>query len=367
MSLDVLLRRGLVARPRPMYAGAGATIRVAGRTIETAAVGEQLRYADLAGTVLPVEERLPVTESTLFDIASLTKLFVAVALMSLVQEGALELDRPVRHYLPAIQHGTKSAITLRQLLTHTSGLPEDLPLWRYPQRTRKQLLLDAAVSAEPGSIHRYSCVGYVIAGMVGESVCGISLAELVQTRVCRPLGLGSTMYLPGDAVRHRIAATEDESGIGSRAMVRGEVHDEMAWALGGVAGNAGIFSTVDDIATFGEAVLADGGPLLCPATMHQMLRAQRQPQPDGGYRQGFGFRLDDERLSEPLGPGAIGHTGFTGTSLVIDPARSMVLVLLSNRVHPDRSWADLAPFRSTLAGYAAGLLPAGRDEKMDAR
>lgn len=356
MNLHQVLLSGLQESPRPAFAGAAAILQVDGRIVQSAYVGEQARYMDGAGTFAPSHERRPVTDQTIFDIASLTKLFVAVTLMSLVQDRALELDRPVRHYLPEFAGGARDQITLRHLLTHTSGLPEDLPLWRLPQPLRLTNLASAPLSFVPGTGHQYSCVGYIIAGLVASAVTGMPLNELVQARIFGPLKLLSTTYIPPQVLQERIAWTEDESAVG-RGMVHGVVHDEMAWALGGVAGNAGIFSTASDIASFGEAVRNGGQPLVSAEMLTEMTRDQDTGKAAVSYRQGLGFRMDDATFMSGLGPGALGHTGFTGTSLVIDPYRSVVLVLLTNRVHPVREGGDVAAVRTALAKIAASTDP----------
>ncbi len=325
-------------------------------------MGDASRYRDAAGTSLPESEREPVTMETVFDLASVTKLFVAVSLMGLWDDGLLDLDRPVGHYLSALAGYHHDEITPRLLLSHSSGLPDGVPLSLLPHDRAQflALLQSVPLAFRPGAGFSYSCLGFVLAGYVGEVVAGMNLDALVDAKICLPLALRDTGYCPGDDLRRRCAATEDESYVG-RGMVRGFVHDEMAWALGGVSGNAGLFSTVTDVSEFGEAIRQggqiDGQRIISEAALREMTRDQLpQSLPGRVYGQGLGFRIDDPGMSgRTAGPGALGHTGFTGTSLLIDRSRRLVLTVLSNRVHPSRDWSDLTEVRSNLADYAADL------------
>lgn len=366
MTVDSLHDRLLAAldrRPHPAFAGCAASLRLDGAEVEAAVVGEASRYSDGAGTVLPESEREPVTMETVFDIASVTKLFVAVSLMGLWDDGLLDLDMPVGHYLPVLSGYQDDEITPRVLLSHSSGLPDGVALSQLPHDREQflSLLQSLPLAFRPGEGYSYSCLGFVLAGYVGEVVSGIDLATLVDRKVCAPLALRDTGYCPGEGLRRRCAATEDESYVG-RGMVRGFVHDEMSWALGGVSGNAGIFSTVADVSVFGEAIRqggeVDGHRIVSEAAVRELTRDQLpQCLPGRLYGQGLGFRLDDPGMCGRLaGYGAVGHTGFTGTSLLVDGQRRLVLTVLSNRVHPNREWADLTKLRSDLANYAADLM-----------
>lgn len=327
----------------------------------------------------------PVTEDTVFDLASLTKPIVAVALLTLVEEGALSLDEPL--------HGP---ITLRQLLSHVSGLPAIM-------RPGADALREPLVR-EPGAGFEYSCVGFIVAGLLASSVAGVALDTLVRQRVLDPLGMHDTGYRPlrrataaapgttadapgttaAAAAGHPaagglaggtvggafggaagstgaegckgVAATEVQEG---RGLVHGEVHDEVAFALGGVSGNAGLFGTARDVARFGEMLRRggslDGVRILRPETVAEMTRDQLPSHVDPGYRHGLGVRLNDASFMGALCGDALGHTGFTGTSFVVDRARELVVVLLTNRVHPSRDLIDLAPLRRAVAGWAAAL------------
>ena len=346
---------GLGAR----YSAAVGVIRRAGRTVGSAAVGELARYADTDGTPAPPEQRRPATESTVFDLASVTKIFTATVSMILVERGELDLDEPVARWLEPFDTGDRRRITLRHLLTHTAGLPADLPLWLdWPDRpSRVRAVLEAPLATSPGTAFEYSCVGYMVAGFLAERVTGRALPELVDEWVCRPLGLADTGFRPGPALLDRVAATEYQPEAG-RGMVRGSVHDEASWSLGGTVGNAGVFGTAGDLARLGEMLrqegTVDGVRVLAAETVREMTRDQLPPEIDPGYRHGLGVRIGcDTWMGTLAASGAYGHNGFTGTSLLVDRERELVVVLLANRVHPTRVGSDLQGLRCAVADLAA--------------
>ena len=375
-----LLEEGLTGA-RPLFAGAVAALSVGDGTV-VLSVGEARRYADTAGRLLPPAERPAVTDDTLFDLASVTKLFTATVVVRLADDGVLGLDDPVARFLPTYAGGARAAVTLRSLLTHTSGLPADSWVWRDQPDVdaRRAALLEEPLVTPPGRVRLYSCVGYLVLGLLLEEVTGRSLDVLVEELVCGPLGMTRTGYRP-----RNLAGTDDQAGASAGAGrdgiaatelrrvtwspdhdpaepdLRGIVHDEKAASLGGVAGNAGLFGTAADLLAFGRALLTApraGGrtPLgLSAAAARALVTPQLPAELDLDYRSGLGFRIDDPEFMGALaGAGrTYGHTGFTGTSLVVDEARDLVLVLLSNRVHPDRSWSELNPFRRRLAELAS--------------
>jgi CubicO group peptidase (beta-lactamase class C family) len=358
--LEQLLVEGATTTPRPLYSAAVSVIRRGGVTERYAAVGHTARYADLAGTPTPAELRRPVTRSTVFDLASITKLFVTTAVLSLVEDGLLALDEPIAAWLPSFGVGERTGVTLRRLLTHTSGLPALLSLWTdWPDpRARAAAVLDAPLIEPPGTAFEYSCVGYLVCGLLATRVTGQPLPDLVRERVCTPLGLTDTGYLPGPLQMARSAATEYQPDVG-RGMVCGSVHDENSWSLGGTGGNAGIFGTAGDLARFGEMLRGygalDGVRVLAEETVIEMTRDQLPASIDPGFRHGLGVRIADPQFMGVLadGSGAFGHTGFTGTSMVVDRSRELVVVLLTNRVHPSREWSDVADVRRAVAALAA--------------
>ncbi|GAA5179958.1 hypothetical protein GCM10023322_11160 [Rugosimonospora acidiphila] len=307
-----------------------------------------------------------MTGDTIFDLASITKVYVTTMVLSLVEEGALGLDEPVATWLPSFADGERTRVTPRRLLTHTSGLPALLSLWTdWPdRRSRVEAILNAPLVRTPGTGFEYSDIGYLTVGLLAERVTGRTLPELVRERVTGPLGLVDTGYLPPADKLPRVAATEYEPAE-HRGMVRGEVHDENSWSLGGTVGHAGIFGTASELARLGEMLRCygalDGVRVLSEETVDQMTRDQLPAGVDPGFRHGLGLRVDDPGFMGPLaGSGAFGHTGFTGTSLVVDRGRELVVVLLTNRVHPSRDWADVSGLRREVAALAAQAHPGGQ-------
>ncbi|MFD8812019.1 serine hydrolase domain-containing protein [Streptomyces sp. NPDC059627] len=332
---------GLTTGERPWAAGA---VVVAGRGPAIAvqeASGWAVRYsayapATDAGVGLPPAARVPATVGTPFDLASLTKLFTAVAAVQQLERGTLGIDARVGAYLPDFHGVAAHGTTVRQLLTHTSGLRPELPLYDCPDDTaRLDLLRAEAPSSAPGA-YRYSDLNMLLLQHVLERITGRPLDVLVRDGITRPLGMTDTDFGPCPGA----AATEDQRrpwAKADRGMLRGVVHDENAWALGGVAGHAGLFSTAGDLAVFCRALLAGGayGParILGPDFVDLLLAPP-----------GLGFLVDQRWfMGELAGHGAAGHTGFTGTSLVLDRATDTFLVLLANTVHPRRRPGDSAP------------------------
>ncbi|MEU6554834.1 serine hydrolase domain-containing protein [Streptomyces sp. NPDC046915] len=333
--------RDLTAGEHPWAAG---VVVVAGRGPVIAvreAAGWAVRYASYdpetdAGVEPPPAARVPMTVDTPFDLASLTKLFTSVAAVQQIERGTLGMDARVGAYLPEFRAAAEHGVTVRQLLTHTSGLRPELPLYDCADDTARSALLRAeAPSGEPGA-YVYSDLNMLLLQSVLERVTGRRLDVLVHEGITRPLGMTATGFGPcPDA-----AATEDQRrpwAKADRGMLRGVVHDENAWALGGVAGHAGLFGTARDLAVFCRTLLAGGayGParILGPDFVELLLTPP-----------GLGFAVDQPWfMGELAGGGAAGHTGFTGTSLVLDPATDTFLVLLANTVHPRRRPPDSGP------------------------
>ncbi|MFF9824982.1 serine hydrolase domain-containing protein [Streptomyces albidoflavus] len=285
---------------------------------------------------LPEEQRVPVTLDTPFDLASLTKLFTTVAAVQQMERGTLGIDARVAAYVPELTAADDAGLTLRHLLTHTSGLRPELPLYELPDHTaRLDALRHEKPLVAPGGPPRYSDLNLLLVQLVLERITGRGLDRLVHDGITRPLGMTATSFGP----RPEAAATEDQRlpwAKADRGMVRGTVHDENAWALGGVAGHAGLFATAGDLAVFARTLLAGGA--------HGQARILGPDYVDLMLRLGLGFGIDQPWFMGGLaGRGAAGHTGFTGTSLVLDPATDTFLVLLANTVHPRRRPADSAP------------------------
>lgn len=333
--------RALTRGERPWCAGA---VVLAGRGPVIAveeAVGRAVRYAAYdpekgAGVELPPAEQVLTRTGTPFDLASLTKLFTTVAAMQQLERGTLGIDALVSAYVPEFTAAAEHGITVRQLLTHTSGLRPELPLYDCPDDAARLAALRAEAPTGPPGDHRYSDLNMLLLQHVLERLTRRPLDELVREGITRPLGMTATAFGP----RPDAAATEDQRrpwAKADRGMLRGEVHDENAWALGGVAGHAGLFSTARDLAVFCRALLCGGSygtaRILGPDFVELMLTPP-----------GLGFGLDQAWfMGELAGRGAAGHTGFTGTSLVIDPATDTFLILLANTVHPRRGPADSGP------------------------
>ncbi|HET6503584.1 MAG TPA: serine hydrolase domain-containing protein [Amycolatopsis sp.] len=350
------------ATGHPHFSGAVGLLAHDGVVVERYAVGGAVRYADAAGTELPADQQVPMRTDTIFDLASITKLFTSIAVMQLVERGSIDLDAPVARYLPEFAANGKQAVTVRQLLTHTSGLDADpVPsLWQgYPDvPSRRKAVLDSPLEDAPGTTYRYSDINLMTLGFLVEQVTGSTLDTVVRDRITGPLGMVDTGFTPPAAKLERIAATEDES-IPPRGMLRGRVHDENAWALGGVSGHAGIFSTAGDLAILAQTIL-DGGAyrgtrILRHDTVRAMLTDYNTAFP--GDSHGLGFELDQMFYMGGLSsPETAGHTGFTGTTVVIDPVSRSIAILLTNRVHPTRGWGSINLAREKWATALARAL-----------
>ncbi|WP_405706790.1 serine hydrolase [Streptomyces xanthophaeus] len=350
-------RRFLGPSPEhPYYAGA-VVLAGRGRTVALhRAMGDAVRYADYDGRTdrvreFPAAERIAMAEDTVFDLASLTKLFTSILAVQQMERGRLELEAPVRRYLPEFTGGGKEVVTVRQLLTHTSGLRSWAPF--YQESTREgqlRLLWSVRPQETPGTVYRYSDLNLISLQLLLERITGRTLDALLHDEITAPLGMHRTRYNPPLSWRRVTAATEVQrppwSGL-DRGLVWGEVHDENAYALGGVAGHAGVFGTAWDLAVLARTLL-DGGVyagrrILRPASVELLFTDYNTSFP--GDDHGLGFELYQHWYMGAMAtPHSAGHTGFTGTSLVLDPSTDSFLVLLGNSVHPVRTWrAGSAP------------------------
>lgn len=342
----------------------------------------EVSYAKAFGD-LSDDARTAVNLDTRFDLASVSKLFTVTAFMRLVEAGRVAIDQPVCEVLPAFSGqrpiapqqdplGTgklmeivpsdgqvvdASAITFRHLLTHTSGLPAWLPVWwmAHPARLKlvqpylREFVLRTSFAYPLGTRIVYSDVGLILLGFAIEQITGQTLDVVVRERVTQPLGLTSVGYGP---IAQNVAPTEFYTHQGRH--MRGEVHDENAWALQGVSGHAGLFAHAHDVATFGQSFIprlstSAPHPIISPQTIAAMTVVQAQ---DGDTRRGLGFALwspDPEASGNPFSPSSFGHTGFTGTSVWIDPERELVVAALTNRVYYGRDkGAGIVAFRVEL-------------------
>ncbi len=331
----------------------------------------RIGYWRAFGTRSIVPKSEPMTPDTIFDMASLTKVLATTpAAMLLVQDGRLRLADRVKRYLPLFAGGGKDEITVRQLLTHYSGLPADFDLSK-PWQGREAALLElwsTEVQAKPGKEFLYSDLNFITLGEIIRAIDGRSLDVFAQEEIYRVLGMNATMFQPPPRLWAMIAPTESRARslqylkgtapASAASMLRGEVHDPTAWRMGGVAGHAGLFSSAPDVAVYAQMLLERGrfrgGILLAPQTVDAMTRAQSPPN---APVRGYGWDIDTA-YSAPRGDlfaGGFGHTGFTGTSLWIHPPTESFLVLLSNRVHPDGK-GDVTRLRAMIANIVAASM-----------
>lgn len=331
--------------------GAEVLVGHRGRVIARARSGAGVLFAE-DGSLLPQEQRDPITDEQLWEIASITKTVVAHAALVQVDRGALDLDAAVAQYLPEFGGGARSEITVRQLMNHTAGLSAVAEPWKVDggREERTAYLLTLPLDREPGTAHVYSCLGYMSLGLALERITGRSLPELVTETVTAPLGMASTAYAPMDG--RPVAATEYDVKTG-RGLVRGEVHDEAAATIGG-SGNAGLFSDAEDLFRFGEEVRTGARSLLSPQSRRLLWTGTLWPEEVErvGYNQSLGFRMGQEAFMGTTDQQVIGHTGFVGTSLVIDPRHDLVVILLTNRVHPHRETFASMPLRRAVMNRA---------------
>lgn len=333
--------------------------------------GGETVYHGAFGTLDPEQPEITTSETSRFDMASVSKLFTATAFMRLVGRGAVALDQQVSTVLPAFsgvrpvqayedplspggmvtvdEHGGEvdaSTVTFKHLLTHSSGLPAWRPLFRQDDvEQARKMVLSTFFSYQPGADTVYSDLGLILIGMAVETLTGMRLDKAVKQLVLDPLGLEHTGFIPLDEphTEDGFAATEWCDWRNRRVI--GEVHDENAWRMNGIAGHAGIFSTAADLAAFGQVFLDDGSPLLSADLVQQITSLQFKK---GDLRRGLGFQLrspDIESSGYVFSETAFGHTGFTGTSLWVDPQRQAVVALLSNEVYRGRQSRIVLPFR----------------------
>ncbi len=299
---------------------------------------------------------------TIFDVASLTKVVAtSIAVTQLVQKGQVRVNEPVVKYIPEFAENSKEEITVRELLTHHSGLPKDLDLsqaWEGRDTALHMAYAEKPIYA-PGSQFLYSDVNFIVLGALVERVSGTSLDQYCRKNIFLPLMMTHTRFLPPAAWLPKIAPTQfDEHD----KMLRGVVHDPTARRMGGVAGHAGVFSTADDLSKFAQALLA-GSTILSPLMVEKMTTPQQPPT--STVLRGFGWDIDSPFASnrgDLLPVGSFGHTGFTGTSLWIDPTTQTYIIVLTNAVHP-RGKGSAVALRSKIATAVAAALPLTVTEK----
>jgi len=307
--------------------------------------------------------REAMTLDTIFDLASLTKVIATTtAIMQLVEHGKVRLNDPVAKYLPEFAQNGKDDITVRQLLTHYSGLEPDLDLktpWE-GKETAYRMAWAETPAQPPGSGFTYSDINFIVLGELVERVSGEMLDAYTARHIFAPLKMLHTRFVPPAAWRSKIAPTQYDE---NEHMLRGVVHDPTARRMGGVAGHAGLFSTGDDLARFAQALLNGGDGILSPLSVEKMTRPEQPPS--APVLRGFGWDIDSPFSSnrgDLLPVGSYGHTGFTGTSMWIDPTTQSYIILLTNAVHP-RGKENAIALRSKVATAVAAALPLTPNEK----
>ncbi|MYE87860.1 beta-lactamase family protein [Candidatus Poribacteria bacterium] len=303
-------------------------------------------YCEAFGCRMRIPEVKPMQRDTIFDLASLTKpIVIATLIMRYVEAGAVELNESIQSYLPEFSH---SQVTISHLLTHTSGLPA----WRATYLESENsygvvnYLSRIPLDYLTGTQVVYSCLGYILLGKLLERLTDEPLDALAQKWIFQPLEMNWTRYNPPSAWTDKCAATEDSNSFEKRmvdyqphdwreGIIVGEVHDENAHFLGGVSGNAGLFSTATDIGKFCQMLLNGGHSVLTTESIDEMASAQTAGLNES---RSFGWII--------LEDGSLYHTGFTGTSVRINLERKMYAILLTNRVHPDASRTGIVDFRA---------------------
>jgi uncharacterized protein YbbC (DUF1343 family)/CubicO group peptidase (beta-lactamase class C family) len=326
----------------------------------------QVVYRKAFGDRALEPRREPMTLDTIFDVASLTKVVATTtAVMQLVEEGKVRVNDPVAKYIPEFAENAKEDITVRNLLTHFSGLREDFdldPPWEGRDAGLRLAFAEKPVYP-PGSRFLYSDTNFITLAALVERVTGTTLDQYCARKIFVPLQMSHTRFLPPAAWRPKIAPTEyDEQG----KMLRGVVHDPRARRMGGVAGHAGLFSTADDLSKFARALLK-GSPILAGGMVEKMTTPQQPPSAQ--VLRGFGWDIDSPystNRGDLLPVGSFGHTGFTGTSVWIDPTTQTYIILLTNAVHPRGKGSAIA-LRSKVATAVAAALPLTVAEKDEMR
>src|SRR5580704_1372409 len=307
-----------------------------------------------------VPEREPMSIDTIFDAASLTKVIATTpALMKLFEAGKLRLADPVTVYLPEFQGG-KSDITIRDLMTHFSGLRPDLdlePPWSGYDTGIRRALIDKP-TGPPGLRFVYSDINFELLGEIVHRLSGKPLDLYAYEKIFEPLGMRDTMFNPPASLRKRIAPTEIDPATG--APLRGVVHDPTSRYMGGIAGHAGLFTTATDLSRYAEMMLGlgerAGVRIFSPLTVRKFTSPETPP--DQPILRGLGWDIDSTyslNRGELYPIGSYGHTGFTGTSVWMDPSTKSYVILLTNLVHPKRG-KSLSSFRSRVASVAAAAL-----------
>jgi CubicO group peptidase (beta-lactamase class C family) len=301
----------------------------------------------------------PVTTQTIYDLASLTKVIaLTTECILLVDSRRLDLDAPVQRYLPEFRGPMKELVTIRHLLTHSAGLAADLPLFdsTNSRAAALQMVDTSPLLAPPGTRFVYSDLSAIVLMQVVERITGRAFDQALAADVFGPLGMSATRFVPPPSWRERIAPTEVDTFFRHRLLI-GEVHDESAARLGGVSGNAGLFSNAPDLARFATWLLdaradrapASGGMRPVSAALVQAFTTRQNIPPGSSRALGWDTPSDLSSAGTKMGPNAFGHTGYTGTSIWFDPDRGVFIILLTNRVNPTRTNTKILQVRRRVA------------------
>lgn len=355
--IDQIMNQAISQKLMP---GAVTLVARAGKIVKHDAYGYAAQYTD--GNFSEMVKPIPMEKDTIFDLASISKIFTATAVMILFEKGLFELDDPVAKHIPEFAANGKDNVTIRQLLTHTSGFVSWIPLYSQgnTREDRLKLVLNQPLKNPPGTAYEYSDLNMITLGMLIEHWSGQRQDEFVREHITEPLGMKDTMYNPPASLKNRIAATEYQA-VPNRGLVWGEVHDENAWSLDGVAGHAGVFSTAKDLAKLAHIFINEGKyggkRILKPETVQLLL--ENQNAAFAGNDHGLGWELGQGWYMDALTEGtySFGHTGYTGTSIVVSPNNKTVAILLTNRVHPSRNMGSLNQTRRLFARQVADAIP----------
>ncbi|MFB4167764.1 serine hydrolase [Virgibacillus sp. JSM 102003] len=347
--------------------GAVTFVARRGHIVQHEAYGDAAIYKDDSGNQL--EDPVAMSKDTIFDVASLSKIFTTIAAMKLHEQGHFNLDDPVADYIPEFAQNGKENVTIRQLMTHTSGFKPWVPLYSIGEnkQDRLQYVFEYPLDNQPGTTYTYSDLNMITLAVIVERISGKGLDQFVKENITEPLNMTDTMYNPPEKLKDQIAATEYQPWT-DRGLVWGEVHDENAWSLGGVAGHAGVFSTANDLAKLGHMMINEGRyggkQILQPETVELLVENQIPQFP--GDEHGLGFELAQGWYMDALSESStIGHTGYTGTSFVVNQNNDTIAILLTNRVHPTRETVSTNPARRQFARKVADAIPVTTPSKKD--
>lgn len=323
-------------------------------------------YRKAFGSRALLPEKQPMTPDAIFDMASLTKpVATATSILQLVERGKLSFSDPVAKHWPAFAANGKESVTVEHCLLHVSGLTADNAIADYADGPAKAVERIAALKLEapPGTRFRYSDVGFIVLGLLVEKLSGMPVDQYAKQNIFEPLKMTDTGFNPAEKLWPRVAPTGKRDG----KIILGAVHDPRAFALGGVAGHAGLFSTADDLARYSRTLIRhgalDGVRILKPETVAQFTEAKEVPPPKDARKlyRSRGWDVDTG-FSAPRGDGftrgeGYGHTGFTGTSLWIDPKSRTAIIVLTNRVHPNDK-GNSTPLRREIGTIVAAAITA---------